>query len=87
MYREYNVKRKLQEQSGSYFVFLPKLWVDSYALKQGDIMSVFFNGIVKIKPPSESQNATLHPAGTKKSDNENVERAPLSQTLATEEVT
>ena len=36
MHREYNVKRKLQEQSGSYFVFLPKLWVDSYDLKQGD---------------------------------------------------
>ena len=51
MHREYLVKRKLQEQSGSYFVFLPKLWVDSYDLKQGDLMSLSFNGEVRIKPP------------------------------------
>ena len=52
MQREYRVKRKLQEQRGSYFVTLPKIWVDSEELKQGDIMSVEFNGIVKIIPPS-----------------------------------
>ena len=51
MAREYRVKRKLQEQSGSYFVVLPKIWVESLGLKQGDKMAVFFNGIVKIKPP------------------------------------
>ena len=38
--REYQVTRKLQEQSGSYFVILPKLWVESRGLKQGDVMSV-----------------------------------------------
>ena len=52
MFKEYEVKRKLQEQGGSYFVFLPKLWVDSLDLKQGDQMKILFNGIVKILPPN-----------------------------------
>ena len=52
MAREYRVKRKLQEQSGSYFVVLPKLWVESLGLEQGDQMSIVFNGIVKVLPPS-----------------------------------
>jgi phosphate uptake regulator len=51
MPREYEVKRKLQEQSGSYFVILPKLWVKSEGLKEGDIVAVKFNGIIKIEPP------------------------------------
>ena len=55
MSREYKVKRKLQEQSGSYFVILPKIWVDSLNLEQGDEMSVVFNGIVKVHPPSDSE--------------------------------
>ena len=50
MGREYKVKRKLQEQSGSYFVILPKIWVESIGLKQGDEMSVKFNGTVKVEP-------------------------------------
>jgi len=50
MPREYKVKRKLQEQSGSYFVTLPKIWIDSLGLKQGDIMSIKFNGTVKVEP-------------------------------------
>jgi len=50
--RSYKTTRKLQEQGGSYFVTLPKIWVDSEELKQGDPMSVVFNGIVKIIPPS-----------------------------------
>jgi len=50
MPREYKVKRKLQEQSGSYFVILPKIWIDSLGLKQGDIMSIKFNGTVKVEP-------------------------------------
>jgi phosphate uptake regulator len=54
MNREYRIVRKLQEQSGSYFVTLPKIWVDSEKLKQGDKMSVVFNGIVKIIPPSSN---------------------------------
>ena len=54
MYREYEVTRKLQEQGGSYFVVLPKIWVESRGLKQGDEISVFFNGVVKIKPPPDS---------------------------------
>ena len=58
MYREYKVTRKLQEQGGSYFVVLPKLWVESRGLKQGDSMSVFFNGIVKIKPPPDSSTCS-----------------------------
>jgi antitoxin component of MazEF toxin-antitoxin module len=50
MPREYEVKRKLQEQSGSYFVILPKIWVESAGLKEGDVMSIKFNGIIKVEP-------------------------------------
>ena len=50
MTREYKVKRKLQEQGGSYFVILPKIWVESLGLEQGDEMSVKFNGAVKVEP-------------------------------------
>jgi len=57
MVQEYHVKRKLQEQSGSYFVTLPKIWVEAMALKEGDIMSVRFNGIVKVEP-SRKQEST-----------------------------
>jgi len=50
MPKEYKIKRKLQEQSGSYFVTLPKIWVESEGLKEGDVVSVKFNGAVKIEP-------------------------------------
>ena len=43
----------MQEQRGSYFVILPKIWVDSLGLKQGDKMTVIFNGNVKIEPPDK----------------------------------
>jgi antitoxin component of MazEF toxin-antitoxin module len=58
MVREYKVKRKLQEQSGSFFVILPKIWVNSLELEEGDLMSVEFNGIVKVKPPTKSQRTS-----------------------------
>ena len=45
---EYEVKRKLQEQSGSYFVILPKIWVESLGLKESDELSVTFNDEVKV---------------------------------------
>ena len=50
MKRAYKVKRKLQEQSGSYFVVLPKLWVEARGLKECDEMAVTFNGDVRIEP-------------------------------------
>jgi len=53
MVREYVVERKLQEQSGSYFVVLPKIWIESLGLKEGDPMSIFFNGIIKIVPSNK----------------------------------
>ena len=53
MPHEYKVKRKLQEQSGSYFVVLPKMWITSLGLRQGDKMTVVFNGNVKIEPPDK----------------------------------
>jgi antitoxin component of MazEF toxin-antitoxin module len=55
MSRAYEVKRKLQEQSGSYFVILPKLWVEATGLKQGDIMTVKFNGSLHIQPLKNSE--------------------------------
>ena len=63
MVTEYKVERKLQEQSGSYFVTLPKLWVDSLELKQGDQMKILFNGIVKVIPPNHTD-----PIQTKESE-------------------
>ena len=56
---EYKVKRKLQQQGGSYFVFLPKIWVESLDLKRGDLMSLVFNGFVKVKPTKETGNSKL----------------------------
>jgi len=50
MANAYSVKRKLQEQGGSYFVILPKIWIHSLGLKQGDLMSVIFNGTLKVEP-------------------------------------
>ena len=47
---EYKVKRRLQEQSGSYYVALPKIWVEAKGLQESDLLSVIFNGIVKIEP-------------------------------------
>ena len=49
MPHKYKVKRKLQEQSGSYFVILPKIWVESLDLKEGDAMSVTFDGVVEVE--------------------------------------
>ena len=50
MNHEYKVKRKLQEQSGSYFVILPKIWVESEGLKQGDLVLIKFNGALRLEP-------------------------------------
>ena len=49
MVHEYNVKRKLQEQRGSYFVILPKIWDESLGLKQSDELSVTFNDEVTVR--------------------------------------
>jgi len=50
MSKPYTVLRKLQEQSGSYFVILPKIWIDREELKQSDEITVIFNGIIKLIP-------------------------------------
>jgi hypothetical protein len=50
MPHQYQVKRKLQEQSGSYFVVLPKLWVTASGLKEHDEITVTFNDVVTIDP-------------------------------------
>jgi antitoxin component of MazEF toxin-antitoxin module len=55
MPRKYEVKRKLQEQSGSYFVIIPKIWIEALGLKESDDMSVIFNGEVRIKPSGDSE--------------------------------
>jgi hypothetical protein len=59
MKRKYRVTRKLQEQSGSYFINLPKIWVESCGLEEGDLMSILFNGIVEVIPPSESKKTVM----------------------------
>lgn len=48
---EYRVTRKLQEQGGSYFVILPKLWVEAIGLRERDLLDLVFNGQVVIIPP------------------------------------
>jgi antitoxin component of MazEF toxin-antitoxin module len=51
MIHEYKVKRKLQEQSGSYMIALPKMWVESLGLKESQELTLIFNGKVTIIPP------------------------------------
>ena len=41
--------RRVQEQSGSYYVALPKAWVDGKGLKQSDRVLIKFNDIVQIE--------------------------------------
>ena len=81
MVREYRVERKLQEQSGSYFVVLPKIWVEAQGLEQGDQMSVIFNGIVKIKPPSVQPVQSLHGEGLGNCSSGSSVDAPLSREI------
>jgi antitoxin component of MazEF toxin-antitoxin module len=50
---KYEVRRKLQEQSGSYFVILPKIWVESQGLKEGDLLRVEYDGTITIRPVKE----------------------------------
>lgn len=59
MSHEYNVKRKLQEQSGSYFVILPKIWVESLGLKEGDLISIKFNGEMKLEPVNKEVHGVV----------------------------
>lgn len=46
---EYTVTRKLHEQSGSYLVALPKIWVEAHQLKNADPVTIRFNGNVTIE--------------------------------------
>ncbi len=63
MAREYSVLRKLQEQKGSYFVILPRLWVRAEELRQGDLMEVVFNGDIKISPAKVEENYAKREVG------------------------
>jgi AbrB family looped-hinge helix DNA binding protein len=47
---EYSITRKLQEQSGSYQIVLPKVWVEARGLKESDPLILTFNDDVHIKP-------------------------------------
>ncbi len=58
MPHEYRVKRKLQEQGGSYFVILPKLWVTASGLKEHDEVTVTFNDDVTIQAISTQKEVT-----------------------------
>lgn len=53
MSRQYEIQRKLQEQSGSYFIVLPKIWVKSWKLKESDVLTLLFNGKIIIRPPEK----------------------------------
>jgi len=43
MAKEYAVKRKLQDQGGSLLVSLPRIWVDSEGLQEGDEVLIKFD--------------------------------------------
>jgi len=52
---KYNIKRKIQEQGGSYFVTLPMIWVKAHNLTQSDILDIEFDdGYCKITIPEVS---------------------------------
>jgi antitoxin component of MazEF toxin-antitoxin module len=48
----YKIPRKLQEQSGSYFVVLPKFVIDAWKLGQGDEVTLLLRAgdIVILSP-------------------------------------
>lgn len=39
----YKMVRKLQEQAGSYFIVVPKVWVEAQGLQQSDLLTVQFD--------------------------------------------
>jgi antitoxin component of MazEF toxin-antitoxin module len=51
---EYTVTRKLHEQSGSYLVALPKIWVEAHQLKDADPVTIRFNGNITIEATKTS---------------------------------
>jgi len=59
MNRQYQVKRKLHGQGGSYLVALPKIWVEAEGLRDGDEVLLLFNDVVKIVPLSFGQNEVV----------------------------
>ncbi len=52
----YRVRRKVQETSGSYWIVLPKLWVEANDIRTGDTLEVVFNGKVEVLPPAAQTN-------------------------------
>jgi hypothetical protein len=66
MARQYSVVRRLQEQKGSYFVILPRLWVKAEELRQGDLMEVVFNGDITISPAKVEQNCENRKVGKRR---------------------
>jgi bifunctional DNA-binding transcriptional regulator/antitoxin component of YhaV-PrlF toxin-antitoxin module len=40
---EYKFRRKVQEQSGSYFVTIPKPYIEAHGVRQGDVVIVAFD--------------------------------------------
>lgn len=46
---EYTVTRKLHEQSGSYLVALPKMWVKAQNLQNADPVTIRFDGDIRIE--------------------------------------
>lgn len=57
MSKEYIIKRKLlkfNKKKGSWFITLPKLWVESEGLKLGDELVLAYNNVLKIIPPKRN---------------------------------
>ena len=48
---QFSVRRKLQRQGGSLLVTIPKLWADAESLKQGDRVTIVFDGDIRILSP------------------------------------
>jgi len=45
--------RKLKKEGSTYYVSIPKEFVEKYGLKEGDILPVLADSIVKIVPVKE----------------------------------
>ena len=57
---EYKVIRKLHDQGGSYLVTLPKIWVMANKLKEGDVVTIVFDGEIRIVPGKPSERVARH---------------------------
>ena|SRR2546425_4377106 len=77
----FRITRRLQEQSGSFFLTLPKFWVDSYDLEQGSelVLVVEGSGDVRIIHPASSLRARSPDEDSVTEDDKTIRRRGLAR--------